>query len=362
MTYYSRSPRLPAWKRGARLWLVLFGFTCAAQGAEWGNSAAPVVVSEARMTRLAPLLWVSGSVLSRHDARIAAEAAGRLTAVAEVGKQVQAGQVVARLDDTLARLEVDSRAAEVRRVEAQLAFLEKEVARLQRLARANNAARTQLDNTESQRDVALSELTAARVQVEKAEELLRRHAVKAPFSGVVTERIARAGEWVRQGDPVLRLVNVDDLEIVAHVPVAQVKYISPGDKLAVDGGGKNSVARLRALIPVGDEQSRLLELRLKAKKGEWVAGEAVRVGVPAARPREVLAVPRDALVIRPNGTSVFRVNNEQSAEQVWVSTGIAQGPLVQVWGDLHPGEAVIVRGGERMWPGTKVRIMHRMQP
>jgi multidrug efflux pump subunit AcrA (membrane-fusion protein) len=83
----------------------------------------------------------------------------------------------------------------------------------------------------------------------------------------------------------------------------------------------------------------------------------VRIGVPTGPAREVIAVPRDALVLRRAGASVFRVVDKSTAERVEISTGIASGNLIEVIGDLKAGEKVVVRGGERLRPGMPVNII-----
>jgi multidrug efflux pump subunit AcrA (membrane-fusion protein) len=75
-------------------------------------------------------------------------------------------------------------------------------------------------------------------------------------------------------------------------------------------------------------------------------------------PRKVLAVPRDALVLRRAGTAVYRISDDQSAQRIEVTTGIASGNLIEVQGDLSRGDQVVVRGGERLRPGQKVSILN----
>jgi hypothetical protein len=81
--------------------------------------------------------------------------------------------------------------------------------------------------------------------------------------------------------------------------------------------------------------------------------------VPTAKPRKVLAIPRDALVLRRDGTTVYRVDAEGLAQRVPVTTGIAVGPLIEVDG-IQSGDRVVIRGGERLRPGQSVTIIERV--
>ncbi|MFQ5487144.1 MAG: hypothetical protein ACE5ET_01705, partial [Gammaproteobacteria bacterium] len=107
-----------------------------------GPPPAPVMVAPVVARELAPTIQVTGDVISRHDARLSAEVAGRLVSVAEVGERVAAGGVVARIDHELLRFQREESLAEIAQVEARKTFLVREVKRLQRLAKSNNAAQT----------------------------------------------------------------------------------------------------------------------------------------------------------------------------------------------------------------------------
>jgi multidrug efflux pump subunit AcrA (membrane-fusion protein) len=82
----------------------------------------------------------------------------------------------------------------------------------------------------------------------------------------------------------------------------------------------------------------------------------VRVALPNGDPRELLAIPRDALVLRGSEVFVLRVNQENTVEKVTVNTGIGLGALIEVIGDLSDGDRVVTRGAERLQPGQAVVI------
>jgi hypothetical protein len=71
----------------------------------------------------------------------------------------------------------------------------------------------------------------------------------------------------------------------------------------------------------------------------------------------VLTVPRDALVLRPEGQSVFIVDSNNQAQQVRVTVGVGQGEHIEILGAVSPGDRVVIRGNERLQPGQAVNIM-----
>ena len=323
-----------------------------------GGRATPVMVEDARLEFLAPQTWVAGTVISRHQARLATEVEGKLVRVAEVGTQVKEDEVVARVDQTFVNLKVEEYKAAVERDRARLDFLKSEVQRLKRLAKQNVASLTLLEQTRADREVARNELNISQTRLKLAREEKRRHVIRAPFAGVVIDRFMRRGEYAGVGDDVLELVDSKAMEIQARVPLSTLDFIREGDFLSIKVDGVEKQSKVRALVAAGDERSRLLDLRLSLTDNGWTIGQPVRIALPTAVAKEVVAVPRDALVLRRDGAAVYRVGAEGNAERVAVQLGVASGSLVEVIGDLKPGDTVVTRGGERLRPGQKVKILN----
>ncbi|MEM9301417.1 MAG: efflux RND transporter periplasmic adaptor subunit [Pseudomonadota bacterium] len=322
-----------------------------------GDAPAPVRVAEAREMMMTTTILVPGTVVSRNDARIAAEVAGRLTMVADVGTAVAAGDVVARVEDTPLQLRVAELKAQVAREQARLRFLSREEERLASLAERNVAARNQLDETRSDRDVAANELAVARARFAQLEDQLQRTALRAPWDGTVVERLSRQGEHVTAGTVVARLVAPARLEVVTRGPLDVIGFIAPGDAVQLRAGATPLVGTVRTVVAVGDENTHLFEARIDLEGAAAPVGQPARVTLPASSPRTVLAVPRDALVLRPEGIAVFVVEAEGTARRVSVETGLAMGEFIEIVGDLAAGDRVIIRGNERLRPGQKVSIL-----
>lgn len=334
--------------------LALIGSISGPVFAQWGG-ASPVELSEARVTAMTPTMQVAGTVVSRSDAYLSAEVEGRLISVADVGSRVDAGGVVARVEDTRLRLQAEELEAEKTRAEARLRFLEAELRRFEQLAETNLAAASQIDQTRSERDIAESDLAVVNSRLNQVQDQLDRTLIEAPFPGVVAERLSQTGERVAVGTRVVRLVNPQDLEVVARAPLDYYRYVRPGDELAVTRGDETLIAPLRSVVSVGSEQSHVFELRLDIEDPLPV-GQTVRVTIPTADVREVLAVPRDALVLRGDGIAVFIVDADNTARRIRVTTGIGQGEWIEVSGPIQEGDRVIVRGNERLRPGQTVTI------
>ncbi len=324
--------------------------------AQMGGPAL-VKVATASVKDIAPVTLVPGTVVSRNDARLSAEVEGRLTMVADVGSAVLGGDPVAVIEDTTLRLYAAELQAQVTRAEARLGFLEGEEKRFARLAESNLAAITQLEQTRSDRDVARGDLAVAKARLEQTEDQLARTTIRAPFNGEVVERLMTPGERVVVGSNVVRLVDQQNLEVIARVPLEYMPYVQRGQLLDLRGGELRTLGTVRTVVAVGSENTHQFELRLDLDGQSYPVGQTLRVSVPTSDARQALTVPRDALVLRPDGQSVFVVDANNEARQIDVTVGVGQGEDIEVLGAIAPGDRVVIRGNERLQPGQAVNIM-----
>lgn len=321
-----------------------------------GMPPAIVQIENAASLEIAPFVWVSGTVIGRYDSKIAAEVEGVLENVLEVGERVNQGDNIANIDDTKYQLALNEIDAEIMPIKTMAEFFRKEAARLNKLAKKNNAAKNQLDLTQANHDEAIAKIKIIKAKLAMAHDDLQKSVVRAPFSGVVTERYKSPGERVDAGEEVVRLINTEEIEVQTRIPQDSFKYVNVGDSLSVKAGTEEIKGTVRTTIPVGDDVSRLYEIRVGFNH-VWPAGTAVQVASPVSHKQTVIAVRRDALVIRQSGVVVYRINNDNQAELVPVKTGIANTTHIQVIGDVNENDRIVIRGNERLRPGQTVQVM-----
>lgn len=316
-----------------------------------------VGVVAARMVKIAPKMQMPGTVVSLYDAQLASEVEGQISSVANVGDVVAANDVVARIDQRIAKLQLDSDKANVARLAAQLRFDRTQAERMDNLYRQNAIARSTRDQAASSRDVDVGALAQAQAAMEKSQWQYDHSIIRAPFPGRVVQRLINPGEYATVGKPIVRLVDIGALEISAQIPIDSARYLHEGLTLTVEAEGRTIQGVVRAIVPVGDIVSRSIEVRITVPGNAALVGDAAKVSIPSAEPRNVVAVPRDALVLREDNTYVFKVDRKSMAQRVAVETGSEDGILVEVKGQIAPGERVIVRGAERLEAGQKVRAI-----
>jgi RND family efflux transporter MFP subunit len=319
--------------------------------------ATPVQVAAVTEHSVTPRTWLPGSIVSRADARIASVVGGRVVWVADVGQRVKAGTPLARLDDSVIRLRVADLAAQVARARAQRALAASQAERYDQLAATQALSASQLEEARAQRDMSAADVARAEAQLRQAQHEIADSEIRAPFSGVVTERFIQPGEYVSVGAATVRLVNTADVEARATGALELAANVRPGETVTVRDGERELSGRVRAVVPVGDDRSRQFEVRIAVARADWLVGTPVEVSLPTAPGRKAVTVPRDALLIRQNRSYVLRVTRQGTVEELDVTPGVAVSDLVEVQGALSPGDRLVVRGGERLSAGQPVRIL-----
>ncbi|UTW54994.1 efflux RND transporter periplasmic adaptor subunit [Kordiimonas sp. SCSIO 12610] len=343
--------------------------------AQQGPPPALVEVAEASDELMSPQIYMPGTVVSMNDSRIASEITGRVTWVAPEGTLLRRGEVLAKIDARNINLTVERNETEIRRLTARIKFLKSDLERLRELALRKHTPLSRVEEAESNLLMTEQELAQAKINLEQSRIDLARTEVLAPFPGRVVARLAQIGEYAVPGREIARLVDTEHLEIRAQAPVTLSSVLTDGlavtltDQRELTSGQNTVLAEnaiensvIRAVVPVGDELSRTMEIRVAAPENKrYVVGSALQVGVPSSEPVRVVSVPRDALVLRREGTFVFRVSDDNTAERLAVRTGTANGTRVAVSGNIENGDVVIIRGGERLRPGQSLTIKEPVQ-
>jgi RND family efflux transporter MFP subunit len=323
-------------------------------------AAAVVQIAYVAETEVAPTVAVPGTIYSRNDVQLTAGVAGQLTMVAEPGTMVQAGQTIASIDQESLLLQRAEQEVLLERAEINIRQLNSQLQRQFELQGGNLVSEFDLEQSEANRDLAVADAKLIKVRIRQIDDQIRRADVRAPFSGVVTTRLRRAGEDVSRGEILGAMTDIRNMEVRAFVPLKHLPRTVVGDSIDVFATNTQFAGSIRSLVPTGDIRSQTFEARIDlpaAASDSWTVGQLVSVGIPIRSGRQSLAIPRDALILRQDGSYVFRINEENKAERIAVDIGDSAGDLIAVSGLLAEGDRVAVRGAENLREGAEVRIM-----
>lgn len=314
-----------------------------------------------------------GEFLSFQSVELHAKVRGYVERVlVDRGSAVKQGQLLAvltapEMKAQIAEAESKVQAAEAERLqaEAQLTGAQSTYSRLKKAAETPGAiAGNELIQAEELVKAAGAAVESKRQAKAAMEETVNAQKdlesylrIASPFSGIVTDRLVHPGALVGPGaDPVLLVIQeIARLRLVVAVPEQNVGAIEKGARVEFRVPAfpqrtySGTIARLAHAL---DEKTRTMAVELDVfnRDGSLSPGMYPSVRWPVRRAKPSLLVPKTSVVTTTERTFVVRVRNS-TAEWVEVVKGVAQGDLIEVSGDLQPGEMVVRRATDEIREG-----------
>lgn len=224
---------------------------------------------------------VVATVRARLEAEIAAQVTGPIVLLTvELGEQVKAGQELIRISETEYQ-------ARLRQAQAQLKLAESDRTRQRSLFEKNASDASSLDAAEARYSIALG-------QVEEASTILSYTTIRAPFDGVITDRLADPGDLATPGRPLLRMEDPRELRAEAHVPEAVAHFLEAGDVIdvRVDSPGLTMKGTVKEISPSADPVSRSFLTKVDLPGHPRLrSGQFARVSVPTGETKRILTPP-----------------------------------------------------------------------
>jgi RND family efflux transporter MFP subunit len=308
-------------------------------------------------------LPAQGSIAAWQEAVIGAELPGlRLTEVlVNVGDRVSKGQ-------ELARLAIDTVAADVAQARASVAEAEASLADARATARRNVDLQTKgfispqaLTQSETNEQTAVARLAAAQARLQAEEVRLAQTRVLAPDDGVISVRNATVGSLTQTGEELFRLIRGERLEWRAEVTSAEADQLKPGMPATLWlPSGVEIKGSVRMVAPTIDPATRTALVYVDLPPSD--TGAMLRAGTFARGEFELgrqtaLNVPQSAVLMRDGFAYVFTVDESLKARQTKVSIGRRTGELVEITEGLAPASQVVLSGAGFLADGDTVRVV-----
>jgi len=325
-----------------------------------------VVVSTALTDTVIKQVPLTGTVTSARVAQLSTEVSGLVKKVnVEVGDRVETGAPLLELDREIEQLTLAALQASTRQASAELADAKRRYEDASRLREQKSISENELRLLEAEVEVDGSMLKKQQVEDRRQQARVERHTLRAPFSGVISERLTETGEWIEPGNPVLTLVAVDDLRIEFRVPQEFFTRINQQSMLSVTLDAlpeRVFNASIEAVVPVSDPSSRtfLTHASVNASDARMTPGMSVQGKLGLTTGREGVVVSRDAILRYPDGRVTVWVINPGSepptVTEKRVTTGHSFDGLVTIREGIKAGDVIVVRGNESLQEGQQVRI------
>ncbi len=326
----------------------------------WQGREPEVRLTEVTVGPIYDAIHAAGRVVSDRFVDVTSHDPGQLVEVlVKEGDRVEAGRLLARMDDQEARMRV-------KRMEATLISLEEEVSRAnkirERLRRAYEVgavSRQSLDDAEADWTTASARLSVAQEELAAARLALERTRIKAPFSGVVTEVKAHAGQWIAPPQPILHLVDDQRKVVRLRVDAADSGRLAPGQTVVLSSEAFPDRRWREKVIRIAPSSSaNVVEVEVSLGRnapplrlGQPVSGE-IRIH---GRERAV-KLPLEALVEDAGRPMVLLVRDGRIRYQP-VEVGIEDFTHVEIRSGLRPGDRVVLPQGRVLPEGQAVRVV-----
>ncbi len=304
-------------------------------------------------------MTASGRLLPRNEAIVASDLSGFRIArlMADEGDLVRAGQVLAVLDDSLLRSQIDQARASVAQRHASAELAREQAARV---AGLDDSGVISNEDIRSRRIGAkVANATALATQSE-LEGLLVRQAhliIRAPVSGVVLERTAKLGDAAMTGMSLFRIADGGQMEMHAELAETDISKVSVGDPVQVtlsSGEVLEGAVRLldsRVNAETGMVNARiLLPAHQAARQGAFARATFTKASAVA------MSVPESAVQFDPDGAFVQTVDGGSKIRRVRVKPGRRASGLVEIVSGLPANSQVVLKGGAFALDGDKVQI------
>ncbi|MDZ7828816.1 MAG: efflux RND transporter periplasmic adaptor subunit [Halofilum sp. (in: g-proteobacteria)] len=331
----------------------------------FANQSAPVqtvTATRAEASTWQPRISSVGNLSAVSGSDLASEIAGKVTDVAVAdGAQVDAGDVLVRLDSV--GLEYALRGAQA---ETRLAEIELE--RQRRL-------RSQQANSEADVDRAESELAQARAEVGQIQAELDKKTIRAPFAGRIGIVEVDVGQFVDVGTPIVTLQTLDPVLVDFTVPQRDLGRIETGRPMVARADawpGREFPGEVTAISPKVERRTRSVDVRAQMGNPDKVLRPGMFVDVQVLLPQQedVITLPQTAVSYNPYGDSVFLIHEsetdsgetELTVERKFVQTGATRGDQIAIVDGVEVGDRVVTSGQLKLRNGSKVKIDNSVTP
>ena len=298
--------------------------------------SVPAALEDAARERI----W-DGRVEAVNRATISAQTSGRIAELPfDVNDYVDAGEVVMRFTDTEQQAALASAQAALEEANARLAEASQEFERFSRMIENQTISQARFDQSKANRDAAQARVNAARSGVATAREQLEYTVVRAPYSGIVSERHVELGELVRPGQPLISGLSLQQLRVNVDVPQSMFDVVRRIGKAFAYVGDARIEAESLTYFPVADPAANTFRVRVNLPDGAATLypGMFVKVGFVVGETKRLL-VPATAVRYRSELTAVYVIDGESVALRQ-VRLGRHYDDAVEILAGLEAGERV----------------------
>ena len=321
------------------LFVTSLHFTIAAHTSELETAVVSIEQSP-RLYRL------DGVVEAVQKTTVSAQISGQVEAILyDIDDYVEKGEVVIRLNDKQPAARLKQAEAALKEAQARLREAEAEHERIKDVFAKEAVSKKAMDAAEASLKAARAKHEAARAGLEQAQENLEYTRIRAPYSGIMTERLIEVGETAQPGQKLISGLSLEDLRINVDVPQSMINAVRDSEVVNIEAPDGSRVPVIKKTVfPYAEAASHTFRVRLdfNGKDVKLFPGMFVKAVFEVGQ-REVLVVPTTTIVRRSEVSAVYVISDQGKVSMRAIRKGqdLASGQTIVLAG-LQQGERVAV--------------------
>lgn len=306
----------------------------------------PVEVAVVHEQKMADRFEAVGTIEAIEEVTVVSEIDGVITEIPfEEGSYIKRGDLITKLDDS--QLEAELIRAEALYNQSQSTY---------------NRTKTiveQKAGTPQDLDDALASLKVAEANLKLAKTRFNKTRIVAPFSGLIGSRKVSVGTFLRAGDPITELANLNEIRVNFSAPEKYLSQLKRGAEVTVSTTvypGHEVKGKIIAIEPVLDPETRaaVITARVPNPGQKFRPGMSANISVVLSERMNALTIPNESVFASGNQSFVFIVNPDSTVKRVPIILGLQLADVVEVVDGLNPDATVVRAGHQKLFDGAKV--------
>jgi RND family efflux transporter MFP subunit len=311
---------------------------------------------------------VTGQIEAAHSTNVATRIMGYITKInVKAGDRVNAGQLLFTVNSSDIQAKQSQVDAMLKQAEAAFNVAQKDFERYTSLYKQNSASAKELEQITMQYQSAKAGVEAAKGMQHEVKSQLTYANVVAPFSGVVTQKLADEGSLANPGMPIVTIEQGGSLQVTAMVPETEIALLKVGDvaNVNVDAANKQFQSKLIQINPssqfTGGQYIIKLSIPL-SDASKLMAGMYAQIKIQTkavvfkSDSSNTVMIPTTALVYRDQLVGVYTISAQNTAMLRWLRIGKTEGDKVEVLSGLSKNEVYIIKAEGNLYNGAKVNV------
>ena len=306
-------------------------------------------------------LSLSGKIEAVNSTKLSTRMMGYVDKInVEIGDEVKKGQLLVSINNSDLQAKLAQVNAKITEAQAAYSNAEKDYNRFKNLFDENSASQKELDDMTANYEMAKARLEAAKHMKNEIQAQFAYVNIRAPFSGVITNKFAEEGDMANPGMPLVAMEAPGPFEVRTTVPESEVSSIKEGAQVEVivktlDRTLKGTISEVSASAKNTGSQYPV-KVSLEETGDEIRSGMYVSIEIPVERKTadERVLIPSTAVVHRGDLTGIYTISSQNTALLRWIRLGKNYGDQVEVLSGLNADEKYIIDAQGKLYNGAPV--------